>query len=115
MADLNVTPEEAELLKRAYEHLQESGVAQGAAILDNAGRTFVASEVHVPSLDIDALTLAVAQALSAGAESIESAVVVSTHGMNAIVNLDTLRDVVGKGRNVILGDENAHALAVRIT
>lgn len=52
------------------------GAARGAAIRDETGRTYSAADVTLPSLEISALQLAVAQAVAAGARGAEAAVVV---------------------------------------
>jgi cytidine deaminase len=49
--------------------------AQGAAVRDSDGRTYVATTVELPSLQLSALQVAVAMAVSSGALGIEAAVV----------------------------------------
>jgi len=49
---------------------------QGAAIRDSDGRTYVASTVQLPSLQLSALQVAVAMAVSSGAQGIEAAAIV---------------------------------------
>lgn len=115
MADLNLTLDESALLHLAHENREFVGAAQSAGVTDGEGKRYVAAQVHLPSLDIPALSLAVAMAVGAGAKEIQSAVIVSNHGMNAVVNLDALRDVVGKNRRVVLGDDAGQAIALRTT
>ena len=52
-----------------------TGAAQGAAVRDGDGRTYVASSVALPSLTLSALQVAVAMAVSSGAPGLEAAVV----------------------------------------
>ena len=49
--------------------------AQGAAVRDGDGRTYVAASVELPSLQLSALQVAVAMAVSSGAPGLEAAVV----------------------------------------
>jgi hypothetical protein len=49
--------------------------AQGAAVRDTDGRTYVAATIALPSLELSALQLAVAMAVSSGAPGLEAAVV----------------------------------------
>jgi hypothetical protein len=49
--------------------------AQGAAVRDTDGRTYVAATVALPSLQLSALQVAVAMAVSSGALGLEAAVV----------------------------------------
>jgi hypothetical protein len=52
-----------------------TNAAQGAAVRDADGRTYVATSVALPSLSLSALQLAVAMAVSSGSPGIEAAVV----------------------------------------
>ena len=52
-----------------------TGAAQGAAVRDGDGRTYVAASVALPSLELTALQVAVAMAVSSGAPGLEAAVV----------------------------------------
>ena len=51
--------------------------SEGAAVRDETGRTYTAAAVALPSLRLSALRLAVAMAVSSGAERLEAAAVVS--------------------------------------
>ena len=53
------------------------GSAEGAAVRDETGRTYAAATVALPSLQLSALALAVAMAVSSGAGSLEAAALVS--------------------------------------
>ena len=52
------------------------GAPRGAAVRDETGRTYAAADVKLPSLELTALQLAVAQAVAAGARGAEAAVIV---------------------------------------
>ncbi|MFD0659405.1 cytidine deaminase [Thermocatellispora tengchongensis] len=50
---------------------------RGAAVRDETGRTYSATNVALPSLTLSALQVAVAMAVSSGAESLEAAALVT--------------------------------------
>ena len=54
-----------------------TGAAEGAAVRDTDGRTYVAASVGLPSLKLSALQAAVAAAVSSGVEGLEAAAIVS--------------------------------------
>ena len=68
-------PEDAKLVTLARSARARTGAAQGAAVRDGDGRTYVASSVSLPSLELSALQVAVAMAVSSGAPGLEAAVV----------------------------------------
>lgn len=53
------------------------GAAEGAAVRDEMGRTYSAASIVLPSLALSAIQLAVAQAVGAGARSLEAVAIVS--------------------------------------
>jgi hypothetical protein len=73
MTDLH--PEDAKLITLARSARARTGAAQGAAVRDGDGRTYVAATVTLPSLTLSALQVAVAMAVSSGAPGLEAAVV----------------------------------------
>ncbi|TDV54136.1 cytidine deaminase [Actinophytocola oryzae] len=75
MADLD--PEDAKLITLARSARARAGVAEGAAVRDETGRTYVATTVDLPSLQLTALQGAVAAAVSSGASALEAAAVVT--------------------------------------
>lgn len=70
-----MNPEDAKLITLARSARARTQAAQGAAVRDTDGRTYVASTVALPSLRLSALQLAVAMAVSSGAPGLEAAVV----------------------------------------
>jgi len=68
-------PEDAKLVTLARSARARTGAAQGAAVRDGDGRTYVAATVELPSLQLSALQVAVAMAVSSGAPGLEAAVV----------------------------------------
>jgi hypothetical protein len=72
-----LAPEDAKIITLARSARARSGTASGAAVRDETGRTYAAVDVNLPSLKLSALHVAVAMAVSSGAESLEAAAVVS--------------------------------------
>ncbi len=75
MSDLD--PEDAKLVTLARSARGRTGAAEGAAVRDTDGRTYVAATVSLPSLSLSALQAAVAAAVSSGVTGLEAAAVVS--------------------------------------
>jgi hypothetical protein len=70
-------PEDAKLVTLARAARARVGAIEGAAVRDQDGRTYAAATVKLPSLSISALQLAVANAVAAGADTLEAAAVVT--------------------------------------
>jgi hypothetical protein len=68
-------PEDAKLVTLARSARARTRAVQGAAVRDTDGRTYVAATVALPSLQLTALQVAVAMAVSSGALGLEAAVV----------------------------------------
>ncbi|MEO8889457.1 MAG: cytidine deaminase [Jatrophihabitantaceae bacterium] len=67
--------EDAKLVTLARSAQSRTRAAQGAAVRDTDGRTYVAATVALASLELTALQVAVAMAVSSGALGLEAAVV----------------------------------------
>ncbi len=70
-------PDDLKLLTLARAARARLGADAAAAVRDLDGRTYAATPVHLASLQLSALQVAVAMALSSGAAGFEAAVVVS--------------------------------------
>ncbi|MGH3415840.1 MAG: cytidine deaminase [Actinocrinis sp.] len=70
-------PEDAKIITLARSARARNRAAEGAAVRDATGRTYVAVTVALPSLKLSALQVAVAMAVSSGADRLEAAAVVS--------------------------------------
>lgn len=80
MSDFDLAdPEDAKLVTLARSTRARTGSKQGAAVRDTDGRTYAASAVSLPSMDLSALQVAVAMAISSGARGLEAAVVLAEH------------------------------------
>jgi cytidine deaminase len=75
MAEPALGPEDAKLVTLARSARARARAAQGAAVRDTDGRTYVAASVELPSLRLSALQTAVAMAVSSGVLGLEAAVV----------------------------------------
>ena len=69
--------EDAKLVTLARSARVRARAAEGAAVRDDMGRTYVAATVALPSLRLSALQAAVAAAVSSGSDRLEAAVVVT--------------------------------------
>jgi hypothetical protein len=72
MAELSA--EDAKLVTLARSARARTRAAQGAAVRDTDGRTYVAATVSLETLPLSALQVAVAMAVSSGALGLEAAV-----------------------------------------
>ncbi|MGO8959022.1 MAG: cytidine deaminase [Streptosporangiaceae bacterium] len=70
-------PEDVKIITLARAARARVAAAEGAAVRDETGRTYAAAAVALPSLQLSALHLAVAMAVSSGATSLEAAALVS--------------------------------------
>jgi hypothetical protein len=77
MPELTLDAEDAKLVTLARSARARIGAIEGAAVRDGDGRTYSAATVALPSLALSALQMAVASAVSAGADVIEAAAVVT--------------------------------------
>jgi hypothetical protein len=84
--------EDAKLVTLARSARARNRTAQGAAVRDTDGRTYVASTVGLPSLSLTALQVAVAMAVSSGALSLEAAVVLGEESVDE-AGVAAVRDV----------------------
>lgn len=75
MSDLS--PEDAKLVTLAKSARARAGAQEGAAVRDGDGRSYTGVTVARPSFRVTALELAVANAVAAGASTLEAAVVVT--------------------------------------
>ena len=80
--------EDAKLLTLATSSLRRNTAKQSAALRDGTGRTHVGNSINLTSLQLDALQVALAMALSSGADQIEAAVVVGENvSKDAVANV----------------------------
>lgn len=95
-------PEDRKLVTLARSARARNGVAEGAAVRDETGRTYVAGTVALESLRLSALQTAVAMAVASGAQSLEAAVVVTAAEAAADADRAAVRDLGGPSVPVIV-------------
>ncbi|NYI06679.1 cytidine deaminase [Allostreptomyces psammosilenae] len=100
--DAALDPEDKKILTLARSTRARNGVAEGAAVRDETGRTYAAGTVELPSLRLSALQVAVAMAVASGARGLEAAAVVSTADAPADADLAAVRDLGGPGTPLLL-------------
>lgn len=105
MPDLD--PEDAKLVILARSARGRTGAAEGAAVRDTDGRTYVAATVSLPSLKLSALQAAVAAAVSSGVEGLEAAAVVSGSDELEADGLAAVRDLTPSAPVHLAGPDGA--------
>ncbi|GHE28879.1 cytidine deaminase [Streptosporangium violaceochromogenes] len=96
MSDTSLGPEDNKIIVLARSARARNGAAEGAAVRDETGRTYVATNVALPSLTLSALQVAVAMAASSGAESLEAAALVTEGEGPADADARAVRDLGGR-------------------
>ncbi|MBO2459677.1 cytidine deaminase [Actinomadura violacea] len=91
MSELNA--EDAKIITLARSARARTGAAEGAAVRDETGRTYSATSVDLPSLKLSALKVAVAMAVSSGAEDLEAAAVVTAADAPDPADITAVRDL----------------------
>lgn len=94
--------EDAKLVLLARGGRARVGAPEGAALRDETGRTYASATVTLPSLHLSALQAAVAQAVAAGARSVEAAVLVTEASQPDADGMAAVRDLAGLGVPVLL-------------
>ncbi|MFC6083153.1 cytidine/deoxycytidylate deaminase family protein [Sphaerisporangium aureirubrum] len=77
MSEKSLDPEDSKIITLARAVRARNGTAEGAAVRDETGRTYTATNVDLPSLKLTAVQVAVAMAVSGGAVSLEAAALVT--------------------------------------
>jgi hypothetical protein len=125
VSDPVLDPEDQKIITLARSTRARVAAPEGAAVRDETGRTYTAAAVALPSLQLSALRLAVAMAVSSGATRLEAAALVSDAteldpgdlaavrdiGPDAPVfhaaSDGTLRTVLSGARNLLTGKREA--------
>ncbi|MEU1731275.1 cytidine deaminase [Streptosporangium sp. NPDC020145] len=96
MSDTTLDPEDNKIIVLARSIRARNGAAEGAAVRDETGRTYSATNVALPSLRLSALQVAVAMAVSSGAEALEAAALVTAADGPAEADVLVVRDLGGE-------------------
>lgn len=105
VSDPVLDPEDQKIITLARSTRARVAASEGAAVRDDTGRTYTAAAVALPSLQLSALRLAVAMAVSSGATRLEAAALVSEAGEADPGDLAVVRDI-GPDAPVFLADPN---------
>ena len=103
-------PEDNKIITLARSARARVAAAEGAAVRDETGRTYAAAAVALPSLQLSALHLAVAMAVSSGATSLEAAAVVTERRELDPGDVAAVREL-GPGAIVLLAGPDGTVLA----
>ena len=98
-ADLG--PEDAKLVTLARATRARARATEGAAVRDLDGRTYAAASVRLAHLNLSALEVCVAMAVSSGSSGLEAAVVLTD---GSAPDLAATADFAGAGVPVLVGD-----------
>ncbi|MEV0628399.1 cytidine deaminase [Nonomuraea wenchangensis] len=74
---MTLDPEDSKIITLARAARARNGSAEGAAVRDETGRTYSATDVKLAALSLSAVQVAVAMAISSGARSLEAVALVS--------------------------------------
>jgi hypothetical protein len=97
---VDLSAEDAKLVTLARATRARAGADEGAAVRDLDGRTYAAASVRLAHLELSALDVCVAMAVSSASAGLEAAVVLA----DGEPGLDAVRDFAGAGVPVHLGD-----------
>ncbi len=97
--------EDVKIVTLARSARARAGAAEGAAVRDETGRTYAAGPVDLPSLKLTALQVAVAMAVSSGAQDLEAAALVTDTG--AASDVAAVRDLGPKATVLLAGPDGA--------
>lgn len=96
--------EDAKLLTLARASRARAAASEGAAIRDTDGRTYSAANVDLPTLQLSALQVAVAMAVSSGVRGLEAALVVTDGLAVDDADVTVVREFGGSGLPVYRAD-----------
>ena len=90
----DLSAEDRKLVTLARAARARTGASEGAAVRDLDGRTYSAATVSLPSLQVSALGVCVAMAVSSGSRGLETAVVLGSGSLSA-ADAAVLREFAG--------------------
>lgn len=110
MTDLSA--EDAKLVTLARATRARTRAAEGAAVRDLDGRTYAAASIALAQLQLTALEVCVAMAISSGATGLEAAVVLTD---GDAVDVRAASEFTGPGVPVLVGDARGTIRARELT
>jgi hypothetical protein len=105
VSSAELDPEDAKLITLARSARGRTGAAEGAAVRDTDGRTYLAATVTLASLRLSALQAAVAAAVSSGVAGLEAAAVVSAAETVEDAGLAAVRDLAPSAPVLLAGPD----------
>jgi hypothetical protein len=106
----DLPPEDAKLVTLARSVRARTRAVEGACVRDQDGRTYAAATVELPSLQLSAVSLAVAMAVSSGSTGLEAVAVLTEAEVVDETDLAVVRDFAGTGVPIIRGDARGQVL-----
>lgn len=104
MSEQELSAEDAKLVTLARATRARVGAKEGAAVRDTDGRTYAAASVDLASLQLGAVQVCVAMALSSGSQGLEAVVRLSDDEGLAEQESAVVREFGGDAVVVHLGD-----------
>jgi hypothetical protein len=104
-------PDDRKLVTLARGARARTSAAQGACVRDLDGRTYAGATVALPSLQLTAVAVAVAMAVTSGARGLEAVVVLGPDASIDELDLAAVRDLAGPGVPVHLAAPDGTVVA----
>ena len=108
-------PEDVKILALARSTRARTRAEEGACVRDSDGRTYAAATVDLASLKLSAVQVAVAMAVSSGAQRLEAVAVLGESVTANDADLSVVRDLSGAGVTVLVADPDGTVLESRTT
>jgi hypothetical protein len=106
----DLPPEDAKLVTLARSVRARTRAAEGACVRDQDGRTYAGATVDLPSLQLTAVSVAVAMAVSSGSTGLEAVAVLTDADAVDERDLAVVREFAGSGVPVLRGDARGRLL-----
>jgi hypothetical protein len=90
---IELKPDDEKLVTLARSARARNNTAEGAAVRDDTGRTYVATTVELSSLPLSALQAAVVIAVASGADALEAAAIVGAAATARTEDLAVVADL----------------------
>lgn len=103
--------ESAKLVTLARSTRARTRAAEGACVRDQDGRTYAGATVDLPTLQLTAVQVAVAMAVTSGTRSLEAVVVLGDAAVVNEADLSVVRDLSGAGVPVHLAAPDGTVVA----
>ena len=95
-------PDDKKLVTLARSTRARTAALEGACVRDLDGRTYAGATVDLPSLQLSAVQVAVARAVTSGAKGLEGVAVLGERAVVEETDMSVVRDFAGVGVPVYL-------------